>query len=425
MTGNLRDLEIIRRICKRITDYDISLSSEKITEELFKVAAKITSNDWVICQQFAKFLLQRSEHELAFAWSEHALDSNPDYAPLHHTKGNVLRSWGVKLMNEGNSEEAYQKFNEARESFARSRARLEQNEYGYVTHLHMLLYLIDKEDDELRKANLIAEGVQLYSEGLREVPQEHFNFLLDERFQRFNLDDPDSQELLNKILEAVRGGRASVHAAVFAAQKLYIQGRYPDAIDILSKQKETCDKGVLVWVKEAELHAREGNFNEAMKCIDSARRRTNFTENDEALWALMYWNLLIATALEDFREARAATMRINESGFYSRQRFPRGYFWNQTARGVDPKKRSFKEHAKIWSGRVSNIRVGEHYGQISITDAIGETLYVGFNPRYFTRKDLRRGDNINFVLTILRSRLRADEITSRPFIDTVDDLFVP
>jgi predicted acylesterase/phospholipase RssA len=81
-------------------------------------------------------------------------------------------------------------------SFAFSRIRREAGEYGYVTHLDMVLYLLEKEKNEFQKANLLAEGVQLYNEGVRAVPRDQFRFLLEERFQRtFDLNGAAAKEL--------------------------------------------------------------------------------------------------------------------------------------------------------------------------------------------------------------------------------------
>jgi len=144
MTGNTRDLEIIRNMLKLVTDYEINLSSEEKTRNLLLAAEDSTNSDWVVCQQIAKYYVQRGEYEKAFAYVEHALEKNPDHAPLHHTKGNVLRHWGKQLLDNGEIKQANNKFEEARQCFAVSRIRREADEYGYVTHLVMILYLLDK-----------------------------------------------------------------------------------------------------------------------------------------------------------------------------------------------------------------------------------------------------------------------------------------
>ena len=91
------DRDFLRRLAKQLTDYDINMSTPRATEEYFTQAARITNNDAIICQQYANWLLRRSEFERALYWIDIALVSNPSYTPLTHTKGNVLRGWGLTL----------------------------------------------------------------------------------------------------------------------------------------------------------------------------------------------------------------------------------------------------------------------------------------------------------------------------------------
>jgi tetratricopeptide (TPR) repeat protein len=324
---NVRDLEIIRRLLKQINEYNINLSTEDKINELFKVATVSTNDDWVVCQQFSKYLLKRNEYEGAFALAERALEKNPAHATLLHHKGNVLRRWGMSLRMDGMVGEADDKFKEARKYFTLSRVGSDPNEYGYVTHLDMLLHLIGAGKNEAEEVNLIAEGAQLYREGVRVVPEDRFNLLLEDRFRIFDLEGKAIEELCQKIDKAVEGERSSVYAANFLAQEFYRRGKYNRAVEVLKKQRTISGEGVLTWVKEAELHARKGNFTKAAKCIDSAKRREVSAENAEALWSLMYWDLVIAVVLEDFVEARMAAKRLAESNFFSRQRLPRGYIW--------------------------------------------------------------------------------------------------
>jgi tetratricopeptide (TPR) repeat protein len=421
---NVRDLEIIRRLLKQINEYNINLSTEDKINELFKVATVSTNDDWVVCQQFSKYLLKRNEYEGAFALAERALEKNPAHATLLHHKGNVLRRWGMSLRMDGMVGEADDKFKEARKYFTLSRVGSDPNEYGYVTHLDMLLHLIGAGKNEAEEVNLIAEGAQLYREGVRVVPEDRFNLLLEDRFRIFDLEGKAIEELCQKIDKAVEGERSSVYAANFLAQEFYRRGKYNRAVEVLKKQRTISGEGVLTWVKEAELHARKGNFTKAAKCIDSAKRREVSAENAEALWSLMYWDLVIAVVLEDFVEARMAAKRLAESNFFSRQRLPRGYIWREIARQVKSKDRSFKKHAKIWSARVQDLRAAGQYGRIELSNAVGDTFYINFNPKYFSRKDIRRGDYVKFVITILPYGLSAENIDSKPFVNTVDDIFV-
>ena len=420
---NDRDLETIRHLLKQINDYNINLSTDDKISELFQVATESTNDDWVVCQQFSKYLLKRDEYELAYTWAERALEKNRDYSSLQHTKGNVLRRWGMALKLEGKNDEADNKFQEARRYFTLSRVGSGPDEYGYVTQLDMIRWLRDRAQDESEKTNLIAEGAQLYREGVRVVPEERLYWLLDSRFNIFDLKGDAIEELCKKIDRAVLEGTSSVYAATFLAEHIYEQGEHDRAVEVLRKQREVSDEGILAWVKEAEFHARGGNLSEAAKCIDSAKRREKYAENAEALWSMMYWDLIIAVVHEDFQDARTAAKRLAGSNLFSRQRLPKGYIWKETAKYVKNSERSFKEHAKIWTGRVQDLRAGGKYGRIELTNAVGDTFYINFNPKYFSRR-YSRGDYIKFVITILPSELSAENIDSKPFVNTVDDIFV-
>jgi tetratricopeptide (TPR) repeat protein len=420
-----RDLEIVRRLLKQINEFNINLSSEDKINELFKVAADATNDDWVVCDQFSKYLLRRSEYESAFALADRALEKNPTHPTLQHHKGYVLSRWGMSLKMDGNFSDAEDKFKEARKYFALSRVRAASNiEYGYVSHLDMLLFLINKAKGEVEETNLIAEGTQLYREGGREVPEDQLNIFLDDRFRFFDLDGRAVEDLCLRIGKAIAEGKSSVYATTFLAQQLYKEGKYISAVKVLKKQREVSDEGILAWVKEAELHAREGNLFEAAKCIDSAKRRELYAENAETLWSLLYWDLVIAIALEDFREARSAIKRLSESKFFPRHDFPRGYIWKKSAREVPSQNRSFKQHAKIWGGRVQAARAGGRYASIRISNLAGDIFNIGFNQKYFSRKDVRPGDYVEFVITFLPNGIRADDPETKPFVNTVDDIFV-
>lgn len=332
-------------------------------------------------------------------------------------------------MERGETTAAEKRFSEARQSFSVSRVRREPDEYGYVSHLDMLIYLIERETDVTSRANLIAEGAQLYDEGMGLVPQDRFNRLLEDRFVRyFDLRGDAVERLCREIERGLERGKSSPPAAAFLADWLHAAGDIERAIDVLRRQ-QAISPGALPWVKEAEIQARAGQFVEATGRINSAKRRVTSTESVEVLWKLSYWSLLIAIANEEFETARSVSAEMSNSGLFtrlaSRQRYPRGYYWRKAARTVPPEDRVFREHAKVWRGRVEDLRAGGRHGRISLRNDAGEVYYVDFQPRYFTRRDFRRGDSIDIVLTILPDGLRADDINSRPFLNTTDDLFLP
>jgi tetratricopeptide (TPR) repeat protein len=184
--GNPHDLELIRNLLKKINDYRISLSSEEKTSELFQKAVNATNEDWVVCQQFSKYLLKRNEFEPSITWVNRALEQNPSSNSLQHQKGNILRYWGMNLKENEKDKEAKIKFDEARKFFTKSRMGSTPNEYGFVTHLDMLRYLSNNSTDDTEKANLIAEGANLYSIGVKVIPQYAYNVLLEARFNMFD-----------------------------------------------------------------------------------------------------------------------------------------------------------------------------------------------------------------------------------------------
>lgn len=420
--NNERDLEIIRRLLKQINYYKINLSSEQKIIELFEIASKSTNEDWVVCHQFSNYLLNRNEFEGALNWIEHALSSNPKSTSLLHTKGNIMRRWGMELKINGKITESMRKFDAARKYFALSRVGSDPSEYGYVTHLDMLLSLINKDDDEVEIANLIGEGSQIYKRGINTISQNRFNLLTESRFEIFRSEGHLTESLLEKIEMGLKNGNASSYGISFLADRLYINGNYLGAIDALKRGQSLIQEGILLWVREAELHARESNFSEASKCIDSARRRESFAENDEVSLDLAYWDLIISFILEDSYAIRNAAARLRESKYLPGR--PRGYIWKKIAKEISPKNRSLRDHGKIWAGRIKDMRAADgRYGRIELMGLYDEPIYISFNPRYFARKDLRTGQILKFAVALLPEGLRAESLDSKPFRDTIDDIY--
>jgi len=428
--SNERDLEIIRRLLKHINYYQVDISSEDKVDELFKVVAKSTDEDWVVCHQYSNFLLRRNEYDLALYWIDRALAGNPRSSTLIHTKGNIFNRWGIYLKTVGGNIESDKKFDDARKCFAISRIGADPSEYGYVTHLDMLLNLIKKikEDDnpgDETIANLIAEGSQIFEEGVKTISEDRFNVLLDRRFKIFQPNKTKKTDLADKLEKGLNNGKASVYGIAFLADYYYMNSDYIKSIEILNKGKSVHNNSLLLFVKEAELHAREGTFSEALKSIDSARRRKHFSENDEILWRLTYWDLIISFIYKDFESANQAAIYLRQNSNFPGRSHPRGYIWKKDARNKDHKERNFKIDAKIYSGRITDLRASDGgYGRIEVHNDFGRPFHIQFNKRYFARRDLRPGQEIKFVISILSDRLRADSIESIPFITTTDDIFV-
>lgn len=423
---NERDLEIVRRLLKHINYYEINLSTENKIDDLFKIATKSTNDDWVVSHQYSNYLLRRNEYEQAFYWIDRALKRNPKSSTLIHTKGNILRRWGTHLKLAKNYIYSNKKFDDARKCFALSRIGADPSEYGYVTHLDMLLDLIRTANDDVERANLIAEGSQIYNDGVNKVSEERFNLLLHKRFNIFKPTGGKLDTIINKLENGLNNGKASVYGITYLADYYYyIKMDYKKSIDILNKGKLLYNRGILLFVEEAELHTREGNFNEAIKSIDSAKRRRDSAENDEILWKLTYWDLIISFIYEDFDSARKAAIYLNQNSNFPGRSHPKGYIWKKEAKNKDAKERDFKTDAKIFSGRIKDLRGSDSsYGRIELYDRAGRPIYIQFNKKYFSRGDLRPGQHIKFVLAFLSDGLRAENIDSKPFITTTDDVFI-
>lgn len=424
MSRHPLDLEVMRKIAKRVNDYQIHLTSEEQTEQFFESVAESSNGDWVICHQYANYLRSRRDYEGAVLWIGRALEKNPNHSTLQHTKGTILQEWAIKLYDHGETLAADRKIEEARECFSYSRVEGD-SEYGYVTHLDMLLELIRREGDTHKKTNLRAEGASLYRRGLNRIEKDRYNVLLADRFQAgFGFTGDEKEKLLEDIGKAVEEGAASSHAAIYLVDMLREHGKYEDAISVIHRQRGASDDDLLTWVKEAEIHARFGYFHEAAKTIDSAKRREGKTESKELYWKLAFWELLIFVALNDYSKARQAVRRIREVGV-RRRSVPQGYFWKESARDMNPHERTLSEHAKVMEGQVKEVKPGGNYGQVAMRDPTGEGFYLPFNPKYFSRGDFRRGDHIKFAITILPTGLRADDLDNDPFVETSCDLFLP
>jgi hypothetical protein len=229
--------------------------------------------------------------------------------------------------------------------------------------------------------------------------------------------------LLAKIKTAVNRGAASTYAVAFLAKTLARDGQQRDAIDVILKQRSLSPGGLLLWVVEAELEARQGRFVDAARAVDSGRRHESDAESPEVVWDLVYWDLLTSFALADYAKCRAAAVRIANGGIADINNFPRGYIWKKSARQIEPERRTLAEHAVVWQGKIENLRSGGQYGEIALSNISGENFLVKFNPRYWSRAQ-RRGDFVKFAITILPLGIRAEDLSSKPFVRTVDDLFI-
>jgi tetratricopeptide (TPR) repeat protein len=246
------------------------------------------------------------------------------------------------------------------------------------------------------------------------------------KFNVFRMDKGMTEYLVEKITLGLHRGKASVYAISFLADYNYSKGEFDEALAILESGREINKEGIVLWVKEAEINMREGSFSAAARCIDSARRREAYAESPEATWKLTYWDLINSFILKRYQNARKCIIDLLDNSYYPRQSTPRGYIWKKDAINVPPKDRIFRDHAKIYSGRIKNIKTEKgSYGQIELSNESGETLFIEFNRRYFkTRRDLRPGQPINFAVALLPNGLRAENLDITPFVETVDDIFL-
>jgi tetratricopeptide (TPR) repeat protein len=284
----------------------------------------------------------------------------------------------------------------------------------------MLRYQVDRERNSFIKGNLLAEGIQLYREAIRVIPQEKYHWILNERYQNtFDLDGELTEKLCKEIELGLENHSTTPRAAVFLAQHYFDKNHYDAAIEILHQQREITENEALTWVKEAEFHAREGYFEQAGKCIDTAKRA--LSKDEDTHWQAMYWGLIVSLAREDFDTAKTELAYLSES---HRGSLPKGYFWKSSAKSQPPPKRTFRNDARIWTGKVEDIRTEGGFGRITMQNSAGERLAIPFRPKHWSRSDFRRGDQVRFVITILSDGVRADDIDSAPFINTEIDIFV-
>lgn len=426
MTTNRRDLEVIRKLLRRINDRKYQFLNIKTINALFEIAVNVTEHDWVVSQQYSKFLLGQELFPAALEMINLGIRSNPKHLTLYHTRGNIRKKWGERLHVEGNLADASEQFELAGKDFSISRVRYEPNEYGFVTHLDMLIYRIEHETNEQRRIDYRVEGHELYEEGLEAVPQHRIQYLMNDKYQQnFSPAAEVLDTFCEKIETALQTGNASIYSVVFYAKRIYDKdpSNYTKAVDTLSNYSKNY-KGIFSWVTEAELHIRESKFIEAARCINSAKMLEANAERQEVVRTLYYWDLIVSFILEEYANAIRAQKVLDSMKYFVKESYPRGYFWKKISKNKKKNERTIAEDAKIWTGRLRDMKIGGHFGTISLTNNAGETFYINFDPEYFKRKDLRVGDQIQFAITILPNRLRADDPISKHFINTYDDIYV-
>lgn len=423
MTSHPYDRELLKRLAKRIADYDVLLPSSDYARELLEEAAISTNYDAVICQQLAKFLLASNQYDDALAWIDRALEQNDNYSPVVHTKGNILRRRGQARLRSGEEDEAESDFDEAREFFVRSRMMRGTDEYGYVTHLDMILALLNHSSGSHQEANLLAEGVDLYREGVAALPADKYNYLLSDRFRdRFHPKGEARMDLIKRIIGA-EDEEVSPAARIYVAKELSSLGRVAEGIEFLRIGMETGKRDPLIPVTAAQLSMHTGALEEAQTWLQEARLLLKPGQHSEAAWRIPYLDQAVLFCLDDYRGAAEAGRDLAAAGMRPNDRLPRGYIWKSDALSVSESKRKFIDHARIFRGRVLADRGPHGDGKVRLMNAYGDYYDLRFRAQFFQRRTPTAGTTLDFVVALLPSGLRADDPEGIPFKNLPDAVF--
>lgn len=424
MSSNLRDLEVIRKLTRKINDTKLAIDPITL-DKLFEIALKTVHYDWVVCHQYSKFLLKQEDHPKAIDIINIAIKNNPRYPPLYHTRGNIRKKWGERLYFR-DIQKANEQFELAAKDFSINRLQAEPNEYGFVTELDMLIFRINQETDEQKLISLKIEGRDLYERGLKLVSSTDLKYLTKSKYKNiFVPQEATLDSFCKKIEEVINLGTPSVYSVAFYVKRMYEKNadKYSDLVKILHQYQTGSQKSILLWVTEAGLHANESNFIDAARCLESAKRMISTAEKKELYRDLYFFDLIVSFVLGEYKRATKAQEILNDLSYLARQTFPKGYIWKMSSKTVPMEKRALNKDAKIFKGTV-DYKTGFQFATLSVVNDDGETFYLSFNPKFFGRTDFRAGDSVEFIVTILPSRLRADNPNSTHFINTPGNIYV-
>ncbi len=426
MGPNLRDIEIIRKLSRKINSgHGVNLDSEMI-KTFFETALKTTNYDWVICQQYSKFLLNQEDPPKALEIINIAIKNNPKHLPLYHSRGNIRKKWGERLHFK-DKEKSIEQFRLAAEDFSNYRLQAQPNEYGFVTELDMLIFRINHETDPQKIIDYKVEGRLLYEQGLTMITSIDLNYLMNNKYKSiFSPTEEILNEFCAKIESALADGTPSVFSISFYAKRNYNldHNNYNQIIKKVEDYQKKMGQSVLLLVTEAELHSKESNFIDASRCLDSAKRILDTAEKKELKRQLFYWELIVSFILKDYKRTQKAQEILYELSYIVKQNLPRGNIWKSDSRDIDISKRTLRKHGVIFKGIVEYKKVGRSFMSLSLNNDSGESFYLKFNPKYFGRGDFRVGDEIDFVISILPHRLRADNPNNNHFLNTPDNIYV-
>lgn len=412
MKSHPYDLEVLRRLIKSLTDNELNLATGDDRHKLFVFAARATNGDYVICQQFSKYLTSIGHFEEAIVWIEHALANNPEYPPILHQKASILRSWGIQLHRQGEIDLADEKLQIAEQMFDSDRAGRRHDEYAYSTHLDMLTFQIDNARSPIISVNARAKGIGLFNQAFMNVPQEEWNYLLKPHFKDyFDPDDAVLSQLQLEVFAALEQGKSTPESAIFLVDRLIAANNLDEALIVLNKQTNI-KESMKIFCKQAEILAKSGNYEDAMRAVEFARRTSN---KDEDLGLVAYWRLMIAFIRKEFRTASETMSDLDQLSYTSSRGYPLGNIWLEKASSIPNEDRNYKDHAKIYTGFVDQIRTNST-GRIVIRNRFSEKFHIPANFRYWKRNP-SRNEAINFVVTILNNRIRADDPEGDPYIN--------
>ncbi|GAB5491433.1 MAG: hypothetical protein Phog2KO_16480 [Phototrophicaceae bacterium] len=411
MTAHPYDLEVLRRLIKSLTDNELDLSTSDDRHKLFVFAARATNGDYVICQQFSKYLTALGYYEEAMKWIELALVNNPDYPPILHQQASILKNWGIQLHRQGKIQDAEEKLYIAEKMFDNDRASRRHDEYAYTTHLDTLTFQIENARSKIVKSNSQAKGIVLFNQAFMNVPQEDWNYLLKPHLRKyFDPEDSVLTKLEEEIYEALEQGESTPASAIFLAERQVSKNNLSNAITILEKQNNI-QESMSIFCKQAELLAKAGKYDDAIRAAEFARRAS---VKDEDLGLVAYWRLLISFIRENYRTTTEAINELTQSSYSSSRGYPLGNIWLTKAINIPTQERNYKEHAKIYTGFVDQIRTNLT-GRIVIRNRFSEKFHIQANFRYWKRHP-SRNEPINFVVSILNNQIRADDPEGDPYI---------
>ncbi|MDO8142363.1 MAG: SIR2 family protein, partial [Candidatus Brocadiales bacterium] len=198
------DIQFVRDFLNYIYRYGISFTVKQVTRLKIATENKLRK-EYVLNHQFAAYLIrEKVSLDDARYYLDIALQEDPNNASIIHSLGNLCSTLYKNALEKGNSSEAKEYFEHAKEYFSRSRALMNiHDEHGYFTDIDMTRYRIKHgNDDERTKTLLNAESQAMTLEALRVIPFERQNLLwkiIGEGVTFEDLPEPEKEVIVNEI----------------------------------------------------------------------------------------------------------------------------------------------------------------------------------------------------------------------------------